>query len=78
MTEAIRHEALTGTSHITPQACSQCGAAFHCGAQDTECWCTQGPTLPPEALRDGVTCLCPKCLGELQERYGLNVTNTEN
>ena len=58
----------------TAQSCSVCGTAMRCGmlAGDAVCWCTQGPKLPPEALRAGTTCMCPTCLNALRAQLGLS------
>ena len=56
--------------------CPRCGTSFECGMKDaaagTEpCWCTQLPTLPPDAYRPDKTndaasrCFCPYCLRAL-------------
>jgi hypothetical protein len=39
--------------------CSQCGAAFSCGANAAGCWCENYPALKPV---EGADCLCPECL----------------
>ncbi|SAL67732.1 hypothetical protein AWB67_03777 [Caballeronia terrestris] len=48
------------------EACSRCGAAFHCGslAGDARCWCASLPELPIERLKGRIGCLCPPCLAE--------------
>ena len=49
--------------HITQKNCSNCGVAFHCGAQigGTRCWCDDLPKLFPVEERD---CVCPACFGD--------------
>ena len=46
-------------------ACSNCGAAFGCGAEDADhaCWCAGFPPVTPSAERG--TCLCPACLAAI-------------
>jgi uncharacterized protein len=48
--------------------CSECGAAFRCGATAGEkaCWCFALPhRLPvPKESSEARGCLCPKCLEE--------------
>jgi len=39
--------------------CSNCGAAFSCGANTEGCWCEKFPPLTPV---EGSDCLCPDCL----------------
>ena len=51
--------------------CSQCGAAFRCGATAGEksCWCASLPKVmpvPKEGEAQG--CLCPDCLKSLIEK----------
>lgn len=57
--------------------CSSCGASFECGMTDgpadAPCWCTQLPTLPPEAYvrnagGESAGCFCPDCLRALISR----------
>lgn len=41
--------------------CENCGAAFHCGANDAEpCWCASYPAVTPSS--EMARCLCPFCL----------------
>ncbi len=42
--------------------CSNCGAAFKCGATESTgtCWCTALPNIVP--MTAGAECLCPDCL----------------
>jgi hypothetical protein len=43
--------------------CTQCGTAFHCGANDCEsCWCASLPPLTAERLVAGTDCVCETCL----------------
>lgn len=46
-------------------ACSNCGVAFGCGAEDPghDCWCAGFPPVAPSAERG--TCLCPACLAAI-------------
>ena len=44
--------------------CDNCGAPFHCGAQDAQpCWCTAYPPVAPAS--PDARCLCPFCLAAL-------------
>ncbi|HWA39143.1 MAG TPA: cysteine-rich CWC family protein [Burkholderiales bacterium] len=48
------------SDRASPDArCSACGAPFHCGAKEDDCWCASLPPL--KNLQDG-TCLCKACL----------------
>lgn len=44
--------------------CTGCGAAFHCGAGETSCWCAAYPHVMP-VPRGAAGCYCPACLAEL-------------
>ncbi|MBM4227945.1 MAG: hypothetical protein FJ164_09390 [Gammaproteobacteria bacterium] len=48
--------------------CSQCGAAFICGARVDSCWCQNLPPLPASAVDASVDCRCPECLAALISR----------
>jgi uncharacterized protein len=50
-------------SGAVTRKCSQCGAAFGCGAElpAQKCWCASLPPVAPSPDRAG--CLCPECLG---------------
>ncbi len=47
---------------IKDKTCSNCGAAFKCGATEPSgtCWCTALPNVVP--ITEGAGCLCPHCL----------------
>ena len=49
--------------HTKQKNCSNCGAAFKCGAESvrTKCWCDSLPKLFPVVGRN---CLCPACFGD--------------
>ncbi|HEV3009334.1 MAG TPA: cysteine-rich CWC family protein [Burkholderiales bacterium] len=42
-----------------PERCARCGAPFHCGRDEAECWCASLPALEPVP---GRACLCRHCL----------------
>ena len=48
-------------SRLEGERCAACGAPFHCGKDEAECWCAALPPLTPTAGRG---CLCRKCLEE--------------
>jgi nicotinate-nucleotide--dimethylbenzimidazole phosphoribosyltransferase len=45
---------------VIPQACSQCGAEMHCGANASACWCQGFSTLDINPAQ--LTCLCENCV----------------
>ncbi len=51
---------------MSDSVCPRCGAAFHCGADDSHaCWCTQvrlDADQRGELAERYVGCLCPACL----------------
>jgi hypothetical protein len=49
-----------------PDRCARCGAPFHCGKVERQCWCASLAALTPVP---GQACLCRTCLEEeLKER----------
>ncbi|HQQ11522.1 MAG TPA: cysteine-rich CWC family protein [Bacteroidales bacterium] len=55
---------------IEDERCPRCGEAFHC-SKSGKCWCFEVSTtvsLLEEVQRTYNSCLCPKCLNELNEK----------
>jgi hypothetical protein len=47
------------------KSCTRCGAAFGCGRNDADCWCSTVPPLPAAALDQLQDCYCQRCLAEI-------------